>query len=421
LLLIYVSPVRAASAILDRGKFLFALLAAALVAIAISVAAGVSQHAEFRSALQNESVGLERTVSSEAEYEALLAARAEVSRRVGRRYFATGLKPIVLLGAVFVPFCILLLAAWDHLGGGMTILFRDYMPALAGLLFAWTAAHLPLALIWWSPLMLSSSLVVPLQIAGLVAFTVLAAVVLATVTAASMSHAAVASAAGIAASGVAGAFVAGSSNLLYMFASPWLLYYAYRMFGGDIQELGGGLSARQAFKRQLEAATINPNDSDAHYQLGMLYAQRRLPAEAERSFRRSLEIYPDEPEVLLQLGKLLRLQPGRVEEAIAVLEKCINLDPRVSSYEGWRELGAAAMAAGRTEDALTLLETYADRREYDPEGLVLYGQVLRLSGRPADARAAFQRALDAVAAAPRFRRGSLSKWASLARQEMRSL
>ena len=37
---------------------------------------------------------------------------------------------------------------WDHLGGGMTVLFRDYLPVLTGLLYAWTASQLPFVVLW---------------------------------------------------------------------------------------------------------------------------------------------------------------------------------------------------------------------------------------------------------------------------------
>jgi tetratricopeptide (TPR) repeat protein len=212
---------------------------------------------------------------------------------------------------------------------------------------------------------------------------------------------------------------AASSGVLYMFASPWLLYFAYSRFGRDIRSLGGGLSERQNFKRQLEAATLNPRDADAHYQLGLMYAQRRSFEQAEKSFRRALDVNPKEPEALFQLVKLLRQQSGRDKEALEVLERAVAIDSSLSNYEIWRELGALALAAGRNDVALPQLEHYVSHREYDPEGLVLLGQALRGANREADAKAAFEKAIEAVKTAPSFRRHALKRWQSQARQELR--
>ena len=410
LFLFYVNPRKAASTVLDHGKLLFAIIAAVAVALAISGAASAVQSVEFSNSV------VQTASTPEEFYE---AQRAVVSQLRGR-YFATGLKILLVLAVVFVPFCILILAAWDHLGGAMTILFRDFMPVLAGLLFAWTAAHLPLALLWWSPL-IGPPLVVPLQLAGLLLFVILASPVLATVTGATLSHSAITAVTGIGVSAAASSLFAHSNNMLFMFASPWLLYFVYQRFSGDIGELGGGLALRQNFKRQLELATINPHDADAHYQLGLIYVQRRLPADAEQRFRRALEIDANEPDTLYQLGRLLRHREGGGEEARRLLEKGAALDPKLASYEVWRELGAVALGAGQTDEALRYLAHFTAAREYDPEGLVLYGRALKTANRITEAKAAFEQAVECVKGAPRFRRPELSRWESQARQELRSL
>jgi len=410
LFLFYVSPRKAASAVLDQGKLLFAIAAAVTVSLAISAAAGTIQMAELSKTV------IQAGSPPEVVYEAQQAVLAQLRGR----YFATGFNVLLVLAVVFVPFCILVLAAWDHLGSAMTILFRDFMAALAGLLFAWTAAHIPIAILWWSPLA-GSPLVVPFQLAGLALFLLLAAPVLATVTGATVSHSAITAVAGIAAAALASSIFAHSHNMLYMFASPWVLYFIYQRFSGDFSELGGGLRQRQNFKRQLEFATINPHDADAHYQLGLIYVQRRLPAEAEQRFRRALEIDKNEPETLYQLGRLLRHQEGRHEEARQLLEKGATLDSKLASHQVWRELGAVALAAGQLEEALRYLAHYTAAREYDPEGLVLYGQALKTANRKPEAKAAFEQAVECVKGAPRFRRAELSRWESQARLELRAL
>lgn len=413
----YVNPRRAASLVLDHGSFLFAVIAAAVVALAISMAGNGWEAVEFSSRMQ--AIGV-APVTDQVTLEQFQGMQRAAAAELRGRYFATGLQVLLVLAVAFVPFCILVMTAWEHLGGGMTILFRDYLPVLAGLLFAWTAAHLPLLFVWWSPAM-GPWLVVPLQMAGLAVFVALAAPVLATVMGATLWRAAVTAVAGVVVSAVASRFFAHSTNLLYMLASPWLLFYGYRMFGGELMALGGGLSERQQFKRQLELATTNPHDADAHYQLGLLYAQRRLPVEAEERFRKALAIDPKEPETLFQLGKLLRHQEGRGEEARTLLEQGATLDPKLASHEVWRELGAVALNAGQVDEALRYLGHYVKAREYDPEGLVLQGRALEAAGRKAEARAAYEQAIECVKGAPRFRRAELSRWESQARQALKAL
>jgi len=166
-------------------------------------------------------------------------------------------------------------------------------------------------------------------------------------------------------------------------------------------------------------ATLNPRDADAHYQLGLIYVQRRSLEEAEKSFRRAVEIDPNDPESLFQLGKLLRLQPQHETEALDLLERAVKINPRLSNYEVWRELGALALASGHPKEALEQLEYYVNYREYDPEGLVLLGQALRAANREADAKSMFQKAIEAAKTAPDFRRPALRRWESQARQELR--
>jgi len=419
LALFYVDPKRAASGVLDQGKFLFALVAALLVTIALTVAAdgerfrdeaalGAASHYAQHQRAEAEGVP---DPPATAQFLRTYAARRD---QIESRYFLSSLKAPLVMAVVFVPVCILILTAWAHLGGGLTILFRDFMPVLVGLLFCWAAAYLPVAIGWWA-----GWGGVPLQMAGLAYFLALATAVFSTVMGVSLLQAAGAELGGLAACAGAAMVVGNSPNILYMFASPWVLYLAYRMFGRDISSLGVGLAARQNFKRQLELSTVNPRDADAHYQLGLIYMQRRAQTEAEASFRRALEIDPNEPDALFQLGRLLR-QQGQDIEARQLLERGAQIDPKLASHQVWRELGAVALATGQAAEALTHLDYYVNVREYDPEGLVLYGRALKSLQRPAEARAAFEKALEAVRTAPKFRRGELSPWEKQARQELRA-
>jgi len=219
---------------------------------------------------------------------------------------------------------------------------------------------------------------------------------------------------------VGGVLFAFMGSSTYYLTSPFLLYYAYSFFQGDIRIIGSGLSSRQNLRRQLEISKLNPRDWDAHLQIGLIQAQRRQYAEAEVSFKKAIEIAPNEAEAYFHLAKIAREQ-GRPEEALQYFRTAAGLDDKLSGSEVWRDLGASALLADQPEEARPALAKYVQRRPYDPEGLYWYGRVLKKLGEPAAAKEALEQSLEAVATAPSHQRGRLRKWASEAKTELRSL
>ncbi|MEI9813557.1 MAG: tetratricopeptide repeat protein [Acidobacteriota bacterium] len=143
-----------------------------------------------------------------------------------------------------------------------------------------------------------------------------------------------------------------------------------------------GCGARQNFRRNLEAATLNPHDGDAQYQLGLIYQDRRGYTEAIARFQKAVEIDKTDPGPVYQLGCIAREQ-GRFQEALQYLNTAATLDPKHNSNEVWRELGATNFALGYVDLARQQLEAYVDRREYDPQGLYWLGRCYKsLNGQP---------------------------------------
>ena len=119
--------------------------------------------------------------------------------------------------------------------------------------------------------------------------------------------------------------------------------------------------ARAAFKQNLEAATVNPRDSSAHYNLGLIHQQRGEFGEARERFQRAIEIDPDELDAHYQLGRIAREQ-NRPAEAIGHFEQVVQRDQAHAQNEIWREIGATYLAAGQYGDARDALEKFLDRR-----------------------------------------------------------
>jgi tetratricopeptide (TPR) repeat protein len=220
---------------------------------------------------------------------------------------------------------------------------------------------------------------------------------------------------------VAAAFLWGPLRfLLGWIASPFFLFYAYYYLGGEISNLGAGLRSRQNFQRMLQAATVNPHDGEAQYQLGLIYQQRHQYTEAIQRFQRAVTIDPTETDAHFQLGRIAREQ-GRLPDALVHFQTVLEQDRRHNQYEGLRELGATYLTVHRYEDAGYMLENYVERRPYDPEGLYYYGQVLERLRKTEEAQEMYERAVEADRTAPRYRRRFTARWSRLAQKSLGSL
>jgi tetratricopeptide (TPR) repeat protein len=362
LLLLWVRPVAAMGEILDRGSLLFASLA--------------------------------------------VVAATIVTRSPVPFYM-----PLLVLAAIYVP-GLLLIARILSLGAFFQ---RDYSPLLTCVAMAWTAAQFPILLANWTapgPVLWVVRSLAFLYFAVLVFFAVR--------TVFGAPNGAAAGAIALSWIPLAAAVLLREplSMLFGIVASPFFLFYAIYYLGSEFRRLGDGLRSGQSYRRMLEAAAINPHDGEAQYQLGLIHQQRRQYTEAVRRFEAALAIDPTEIDAHFQLARIFR-QQGRFDDALNHLLAVLKLDEKHSFGEVHRELGAIYLELGRVPDAVRHLAIYTGRREYDPEGLYLYGQALEQSGDPAEARALYLRAVDAARTAPRYRRHLVARWSRLAQKAAR--
>ena len=200
--------------------------------------------------------------------------------------------------------------------------------------------------------------------------------------------------------------------------SPFLVICVFQMFRGDIGDIGFSLRQRQGFRRSMEAATINPRDAGAHYQLGLIYQYRRQYAEAISRFEKAVQIAHDETDAHFQLGRIAREQ-GRLQDAINYFTVVLEQDEKHSHSEIWREIGATYLAASMFGEAKDALEKFIEKRPYDPEGLYYYGKTLEQLNNRDDAREVFNRCVEAVKTMPSYRYREHRKWDKLAREQLK--
>jgi tetratricopeptide (TPR) repeat protein len=323
--------------------------------------------------------------------------------------------PLLVLAAVYVPGIVVIGTILLRSGNIGVAFQRDYSPLLTCVAMAWSAAALPLVLARWTG---TSEVLLILAALCLLYFLVLTYFAVRVVFGAGNG----ASAGIIALSWVpvaAAVLLWGPlSFLIGWIASPFFLFFLIYYLRSEFSDLGASLHTRQNFRRTLDAATLNPHDGEAQYQLGLIYQSRRQYTEAIRRFEAAVAIDRTETDAHFQLGRIAREQ-GRNENALRSLETALSLDERHSSSEVHREIGAVYLALGRPEDARRELELYTERREYDPEGLYYYGQALDAVGRREEAREMYRRAVEAAKTAPRYRRRFTAKWSRLAQKQLR--
>jgi len=197
--------------------------------------------------------------------------------------------------------------------------------------------------------------------------------------------------------------------------SPFLLLFLFFLVRGYFSAIVSTQRARAAFKQNLEAATINPRDSSAHYNLGLIHQNRGELDQARERFQRAIDIDTDELDAHYQLGRIARAQ-NRLAEAIGHFEEVVQRDQSHAQNEIWREIGATYIAAGQFGDGREALQKFLDRRENDPQGLYLMGRAHAGLGENREAADSMRACIDAVKTAPAYKYRSEKRWLHEAQQ-----
>jgi tetratricopeptide (TPR) repeat protein len=334
-----------------------------------------------------------------------LVARAFFGSMVSSAFFS-----LLALAFLYIPACILAATLLAPVGSFGVAFRRDYGSLLACALFSWAAAQLPVALAGLALPDLSFVARSLLFLGGLAAFVAFMSVAVRAVFGVGPARGL-----GVAVLGGFGLLLAPLGPFL---ASPFLLYLGWQYFRGDIADVQAIFGRRRSFKRHLQAATLNPRDAEAHYQLGLLHQQRGEIKEAKARFFKAVEIDARELDAHYQLGRLAR-EEGRFEDAIRHFEEVVQRDEGHARHEIWREIGATYIGSTSWPSARWALDKFTARRPHDPEGLLLLGQVLDGLGEKALAQDAFRRCIESVDTMPAFRRAEVARFKRAAKKRLR--
>ena len=134
-----------------------------------------------------------------------------------------------------------------------------------------------------------------------------------------------------------------------------------------------------AAQRLERAVKSNPDDSAAHYNLGIALDQMEGYSEAVASYTRAAEIEPDSVDVRVNLGAAL-LASGDRRAAIKEFKKAVELAP--ADPGAWFGLGCAYLANSSFKKAVETFQRAAELDPSDPEIRFNLAIALRRAGSP---------------------------------------
>jgi tetratricopeptide (TPR) repeat protein len=202
-------------------------------------------------------------------------------------------------------------------------------------------------------------------------------------------------------------------------ASPFLLLMLFLLVRGYLSGVMRNQRARESFRQNMEAATLNPADASAHYNLGLIHQSRGELEAARERFERAIQIDDEEIDAHYQLGRIAR-QQKRLADAVRHFEQVVARNRAHAQHEIWREVGATYIEAGQFEDARDALQQFLDSRPSDPEALYLMGRAHAGLGHQREATSAMQACIDAVKTAPAYKYRADKRWLNEAQQFIRS-
>jgi tetratricopeptide (TPR) repeat protein len=177
-------------------------------------------------------------------------------------------------------------------------------------------------------------------------------------------------------------------------------------------------TGEQAFQQHLHTLTINPQDADAHYQLGIIHLKRRNLEAARKCFIKAIEIDPRDPDYHYSLGRSFELK-GEWAPALEQYEETYRINPEYRLGEVFREVGKGYVNLGNIEKGIEFLTFFLTKRNSDPEGRYWLAVALQKSGDLEQMQIQLHMILLQTRSNPRFFRKENREWIYRARMMIR--
>jgi tetratricopeptide (TPR) repeat protein len=174
----------------------------------------------------------------------------------------------------------------------------------------------------------------------------------------------------------------------------------------------------RVFQQNLHTLTLNPQDADAQYQLGLIHFKRGNWDAARQYFENALKIEPANPDFHFYMGRTYELK----EEwpfALGHYEETYRLNPEYGLGDIFREVGKSYLHIGSHEKGKEFLDYFLKQRGSDPEGRYWLAVALQKLGDLDQMRFQLNMILEQARSSPRFFRKEHREWFYRARNMIR--
>jgi tetratricopeptide (TPR) repeat protein len=199
--------------------------------------------------------------------------------------------------------------------------------------------------------------------------------------------------------------------LSHFLFSYWGLFLILIVVGPYIAEKVRFAQRRNAFLQHQKSNLINPDDSDARFQLAQLYLDGGRWKRAEQYFRQAIEIYQRHGETAFDKLYLGLAQccynEGKYEEAIGNALDAVKVSERGTYGEAPLLLALSYSKRGQKEKAREWALKAAKENGTLSQAFYLSG----ILSEKEEARKHFDRAVEAYKASPPFMRSKNRTWA----------
>jgi tetratricopeptide (TPR) repeat protein len=176
----------------------------------------------------------------------------------------------------------------------------------------------------------------------------------------------------------------------------------------------------RVFQENLHVLTLNPQDADAHYQLGLIHFRRGNWEAARRYFENSLKIDPGNPDCHYYIGRTYEFNE-EWPSALEHYEETYRLNPEYGLRDIFREVGKAYLHTGNIEKGQEFLNSFLEQRGSDPEGRYWLAVALQTLGDLDQMRFQLNMIQEQARSNPRFFRKERREWIYRARNMIRSV
>jgi tetratricopeptide (TPR) repeat protein len=203
------------------------------------------------------------------------------------------------------------------------------------------------------------------------------------------------------------------SALPFFFMIP-LMYLGYQW----VRAYSAARTGEQAFQQLLHTLTLNPQDADAHYQLGVIHLNRGNLEAARRYFIKAIEIDPRDPDYHYSLGRVFELKKEWAP-ALEHYEETYRINTEYRQGDIFREVGKGYVNVGTLEKGIEFLTFFLTKRNSDPEGRYWLAVALQKSGNLEQMQIQLQMILQQARSNPKFFRKENREWIYRARMMIR--